>query len=46
MLLDGHVQAVKGIGGLADIYWVEYTARGVTKPAIYSSKDGVRVGTN
>ena len=46
MLLDGHVQSVKGIGGLADIYWVEYTARGVTKPAIYSSKDGVRVGTN
>ena len=46
MLLDGHVQSVKSIGGLADIWWVEYTARGVSKPAIYSSKNGVRVGTN
>ena len=46
MLLDGHVQTIKSIGALADIWWVEYTACGKTKPAIYSSKDGVRVGTN
>ena len=43
MMLDGHVQMVKSVGELADVWWTEYNAWQETRTIIYAFKDGVVV---
>lgn len=39
--LDGHVQSVKSVGELKEIWSVEYTAHGVAKPAVKGYQNGI-----
>ena len=40
MMLDGHVQTIKSVSELAEIWWVEFVAWGEAKQTIYACKDG------
>ena len=43
MMLDGHVQTVKSVSELAEIWWVEFGAWNETKKAIYACKDKAEI---
>ncbi|MBR4673980.1 MAG: prepilin-type N-terminal cleavage/methylation domain-containing protein [Victivallales bacterium] len=46
MMLDGHVQSIKSVSELAEIWWVEYVAWNENKRAIYACKDGAEIAVS